>query len=331
MEFDQRNVRACLGAFQHDLVPVRRQVEIGDVPVGVEVSQRVLLAGLEIHLPEILVRDIAAQEDERVRRNRKGLVLGTFVGCLRSRGLLLEQLSSTRPITTSEKPQRSQRSSQAERHSTASGRSGSMPLEGHGGLPHCRLCARRSDVARGGRHESETYRKRACRSIRLDRALRRPGSGDFAHGLCGHDDRDGDVSGEINVFNSVIPPDAWKHWLKSDVWLSWQKTKGNSDLYIQSNTWQVGATTGWHSHPGHSLIIITSGIVTDYESENGRRCTSAVYDATLKPQTLVDSGGNHIHQIVDTGGTVATGYTVQLIPSGANRQIDAAQPANCSF
>jgi len=137
--------------------------------------------------------------------------------------------------------------------------------------------------------------------------------------------------GEINVFNSVIPPDAWKNWLRSDVWLSWQKTKGNSDLFIQSNTWQVGATTGWHSHPGHSLIIITSGIVTDYESENGRRCTSAVYDATLKPQTLVDSGGDHIHQIVNTGGTVATGYAVQLIPSGAVRRIDAAQPANCPF
>ena len=79
------------------------------------------------------------------------------------------------------------------------------------------------------------------------------------------------------------------------------------------------------------MNIITSGIVTDYESENGRLCTSAVYDATLKPQTLVDSGGDHIHQIVNIGGTVATGYAVQLIPSGAVRRIDAAQPANCPF
>ena len=137
--------------------------------------------------------------------------------------------------------------------------------------------------------------------------------------------------GEINAFNSVIPPDAWKGWLKSDVWLSWQKTKGRSDLYIQSNTWDVGGTTGWHSHPGHSLIIITTGIVTDYESEDGRRCTAKVYDATVQPQTLVDSGGEHIHQIVNTGTTVATGYAVQLIPAGAVRRIGADRPAKCPF
>ena len=139
--------------------------------------------------------------------------------------------------------------------------------------------------------------------------------------------------GDINVFNSVVPPDFWKSWLKSDVWLSWQKTKGNSDLYIQSNVWQVGATTGWHSHPGHSLILITSGTVTNYESgHKGRGCTTQVYTGTpTQPATLVDEGGDHVHQIVNTGGTVATGYAVQLIPSGANRRIDAAQPENCPF
>jgi hypothetical protein len=138
--------------------------------------------------------------------------------------------------------------------------------------------------------------------------------------------------GQINVFNSVVPPDFWKSWVKSDVWLSWQRTVGNSDLYVQSNTWQVGATTGWHSHPGHSLIIITSGTVTDYESGQRHGCSAQVYTAT--PQlaaTLVDEGGDHVHQIVNTGTTVATGYAVQLIPAGAVRRIDAEQPDNCPF
>jgi len=56
-----------------------------------------------------------------------------------------------------------------------------------------------------------------------------------------------------------------------------------------------------------------------------------VYDATVQPQTLVDSGGDHIHQIVNTGKTTATGYAVQLIPSGAVRRIGADQPADCPF
>lgn len=130
---------------------------------------------------------------------------------------------------------------------------------------------------------------------------------------------------EINVFNHVVPPDFWKSWHKSDVWLSWQKTKGDSDLYIQANTWQPGGTTGWHSHPGHSLIIITSGTVTNYESDD-RHCRPHVYTA---PATLVDEGGDHVHMIRNETGAVATGYAVQLIPAGATRRIDADVPANC--
>jgi hypothetical protein len=131
--------------------------------------------------------------------------------------------------------------------------------------------------------------------------------------------------GEIDVFNSVVPPDFWKNWLKSDVWLSWQKTKGRSDLYVQQNTWQAGGTTGWHSHPGHSLIIITSGTVTDYESDDPH-CQPHTYSAGM---TFVDSGGDHVHMIRNETGAIATGFAVQLIPSGANRRIDADAPATC--
>lgn len=130
---------------------------------------------------------------------------------------------------------------------------------------------------------------------------------------------------EINVFNHVVPPDFWKALHKSNVWLSRQKTKGDSDLYIQNNTWQPGGTTGWHSHPGHSLIIITSGTVTNYESDD-RHCTPHVYTA---PATLVDEGGDHVHMIRNETGAVATGYAVQLIPAGAVRRIDADVPTNC--
>lgn len=40
-------------------------------------------------------------------------------------------------------------------------------------------------------------------------------------------------------------------------WRSVQKTRGLSDVYVQSNVWAVGGHTGWHTHPGHSLIIVT--------------------------------------------------------------------------
>jgi len=133
--------------------------------------------------------------------------------------------------------------------------------------------------------------------------------------------------GDIDVFNHIIPPDFWKAWHRSDVWMSWQKTKGDSDLYVQNNTWQPGGTTGWHSHPGHSLIIVTSGTLTNYESDDPQ-CQPHVYTA---PATFVDAGGDHVHMVRNETNQVATGYAVQLIPAGATRRIDADSPPNCQW
>ena len=47
--------------------------------------------------------------------------------------------------------------------------------------------------------------------------------------------------GDINVFSHLIPPNFWKSRHNSDVWLSFQKTKGLSDVYVQSNVFPPGA------------------------------------------------------------------------------------------
>jgi hypothetical protein len=111
-----------------------------------------------------------------------------------------------------------------------------------------------------------------------------------------------------------------------DTWLSFQKTQGPSDLYLQSNTWQPGGSTGWHRHPGHSLIVITSGQVTQYHAD----CTPQVYGpGTANGPTLVDSG-NDEHLIRNEDSAVATGFAVQLVASGAPRRIDVpTAPATC--
>jgi quercetin dioxygenase-like cupin family protein len=112
----------------------------------------------------------------------------------------------------------------------------------------------------------------------------------------------------------------------ANVWISKQKTKGASDLYIQSNVWQPGGSTGWHSHPGHSLIIVTAGTITDYESDDPT-CSAKVYTAGM---SFVDEGGNHAHIIRNEGTDVAQSIAVQLVPAGGARRIDVATvPANC--
>jgi hypothetical protein len=132
---------------------------------------------------------------------------------------------------------------------------------------------------------------------------------------------------DINVFNHILPPDFWKSRHNAEIWLSWQKTRGASDVYVQSNTWAPGGSTGWHTHPGHSLIIVTAGEVTVYESSD-RRCRPHVYTVGMG---LVDPGGDHVHNIRNEGAVEARTIAVQLIPADAIRRIDAADPGNCLF
>ena len=141
---------------------------------------------------------------------------------------------------------------------------------------------------------------------------------------------------EFEEFNHASK-DSLPAGFPGDVWLSLQKTKGPSDLYIQSNVWPPAntltgaiASTGWHTHPGHSLIIVTSGTITDYMDD----CMPHVY--TVVPgqplPTLIDPGHGHVHIIRNEGSVTATSIAVQLVPfdpAKANRRIDVPTPATC--
>ena len=130
---------------------------------------------------------------------------------------------------------------------------------------------------------------------------------------------------EFKVFNQFLPGSDFAP--DNKVWRSIQKTKGLSDVYVQSNVWQPGGTTGWHTHPGHSLIIVTEGTLTVYEGDDPT-CEPAVYTVGMG---FVDPGGGHVHIIRNEGVVEAKTIAVQLIPDGAVRRIDAPDPGNCPF
>ena len=133
--------------------------------------------------------------------------------------------------------------------------------------------------------------------------------------------------GEIDIYNHSIPPSLRDEGHKSNMPLLWQQTKGSSDLYVQSNVWQPGGSTGWHTHPGHSLIIVTEGTVTGYEGDDPD-CKPHVYTQGIG---FVDPGGDHVHILRNESDVVAKAIAVQLIPSATARRIDVADPGNCHF
>jgi len=51
--------------------------------------------------------------------------------------------------------------------------------------------------------------------------------------------------GPFEVSNISLPDRLFGNWRKK-VWLSLQKTKNVSVLYVQSNVWAPGGSTGWH-------------------------------------------------------------------------------------
>lgn len=113
--------------------------------------------------------------------------------------------------------------------------------------------------------------------------------------------------------------------VRSDSWDVKIKSKDTSDVYVTRNAIDVGGQSGWHTHPGPSLITVTLGEVTVYESS---LCTPIRYHAG---EGFVDAGGGHVHLIRNESGAPAETVAVQFVPEGATRRIDAPQPNNCNF
>ena len=130
--------------------------------------------------------------------------------------------------------------------------------------------------------------------------------------------------------------DIYSHVVAEPNWQEKIKTHGDSDLYVQQNTWDPSAcggcipSSGWHTHPGPSLVIVTQGTVTAYDGDDPS-CTPHVYSAN-GTNSFVDIGGGAVHIIRDESGAVAKTTVVQLIPAGATRRQDVTPaPGNCPF
>jgi quercetin dioxygenase-like cupin family protein len=124
--------------------------------------------------------------------------------------------------------------------------------------------------------------------------------------------------GEMNVNAHTIPARLWQARIR---------TQGLSDVYVVDNKIAPGGTTGWHSHPGPSLVLVVAGTVTnDMGDDPG--CTGHTYAAG---SGFIDPGGKDVHMLRNQGSTQAETIAVQLLPKDAPRKIDKPQPDDCQF
>lgn len=89
-----------------------------------------------------------------------------------------------------------------------------------------------------------------------------------------------------------------------------------------------GGHTGWHSHPGPAIALITKGELTLYSGDDPT-CTGRGYGEN---QAFVDSGQGHVHMGRNlTSQDTEVWVTYLDVPPGTSVRIDAADPRNCVF
>ena len=84
------------------------------------------------------------------------------------------------------------------------------------------------------------------------------------------------------------------------------------------------SSTGWHTHPGKTLVIVKSGTFTVYYASD---CSRHVYrpgDAFVELPTTVHVGRN------ETGGVVELAAVFFRVPIGGSPRIDQPQPRGCN-
>jgi hypothetical protein len=104
------------------------------------------------------------------------------------------------------------------------------------------------------------------------------------------------------------------------------KTKEPTDVVVQMHDFAIGASTGWHQHPGPIFITVTKGTLTFYERD----------DPTCSPHVVtaghgyVDTGDGHIGR--NESGAPAQDVAVAIAPVGAPFRVELSAPGPyCDF
>ena len=95
-----------------------------------------------------------------------------------------------------------------------------------------------------------------------------------------------------------------------------------TNTIVAQYTFGPNSSTGWHSHPGKTLVTVQSGTFTVYHDD----CHAHTYgpgDAVVELPSSVHVGRN------ETSGTVQLGVVFFGVPVGGSPRIDQPQPAGC--
>jgi quercetin dioxygenase-like cupin family protein len=100
-----------------------------------------------------------------------------------------------------------------------------------------------------------------------------------------------------------------------------------SDVYVVTNTIAPGGYSGWHTHPGPSVVLVKSGTATVYLGDDPN-CLPSRFAAG---SGFIDPGGGHVHMVRNEGTVQLVTVAFQIVPAGGNRRVDAPVSGHCRF
>jgi quercetin dioxygenase-like cupin family protein len=95
-----------------------------------------------------------------------------------------------------------------------------------------------------------------------------------------------------------------------------------TNTVVGQYTFGPHSSTGWHSHPGKTLVVVQSGTFTVYH-DNCQAHTFGPGDAFVELPSSVHIGRN------ETDGNVQLGVVYFDVPIGGSPRIDQPQPDGC--
>jgi quercetin dioxygenase-like cupin family protein len=97
-----------------------------------------------------------------------------------------------------------------------------------------------------------------------------------------------------------------------------------ADVAVAKVVLQPGGSTGWHYHPGVTLVSINSGAVTEYD----KKC----HKTFLKAGKGFVESNHEVHVVRNQGKAKAVLYVTFIIPTKTTAEglrVDAPKPKNC--
>ena len=99
----------------------------------------------------------------------------------------------------------------------------------------------------------------------------------------------------------------------------------DTNTIVAKFTFGPNSSTGWHTHPGRTLVTVKTGTFTVYHAEDCAPIAYEAGDAFVELPSTVHVGRN------ETAEPVELGVVFFRVPIDGSPRIDQPQPADCAI